>query len=247
MSEMTAYDLYMKNLRRVRRVSNAQQRALALEGTKAARTKLNEQALLIVVHVFQRMQARDRLATVDAFDMDALQEASVEAMAAVPKWDPLRGTLATWIIPHVKGALLNYANTHTNGGIGSKHNKLVQVAIDEVIASEELSEAQDSPGMESSVPITLEESLAYEEDLVIPSAEHDALLQQVNEHAWMVRDGAMLMAHYLQEMSIKDLARVYEVSQDTIRRRLANAVADLASAVNDDALSDTSNTSESQS
>lgn len=230
MAELSSYDLYMKNLSKVNRLTNERQRRLkelwAETSDEFYRSELSGQALLLVAHVFRRMQSRDRMATVEAFDMDAIQEANMAALEALPKWDPLRGTLATWLVPHIKGSLLDYANTHTNGGIGSKHSKLIQVAIDEVIASEELSEAQDSPGMEDSQPIALEESLTYDAD-VLPNAEHEALIAQIKEHAWLIKNGSLLTDHYLSEVSIKGLALIYNTSQDTIRRRLEQALKDL--------------------
>jgi len=227
MAELTAYDLYMKNLSKIKRLSNEEQRKLAeiaKHNDGFAGFKLQEQALLLVAHVFRRMQANDRLLTVEAFDMDALQEANIAALEALPKWEPLRGTLATWLVPHIKGALLDYANTHTSGGIGSKHNKLIQVAIDEVIAQEELSEAQDNPGMEESTPITLEESLTYDDTI---DAERSKLYDQIREAAWLVRNGRLLTDHYLGGIAVKDLALRYNTSQDTIRRRMDQAIKDL--------------------
>lgn len=234
MAELSTFDLYMKNLSKIKRLSNEEQTRLresavygaTISGRADAARTLQGQALLLVAHVFRRMQARDRLVTVEAFDMDAIQEANMAALEALPNWDPMRGTLATWLVPHIKGSLLDYANTHTNGGIGSKHNKLIQVAIDEVIAQEELSEAQDTPGVEDSVPITLEESLTYEAH-VLPDAERETLLAQIREHAWLIRHGNLLTDHYLGDISVKDLALRYHTSQDTIRRRLYQAEVDL--------------------
>jgi RNA polymerase sigma factor (sigma-70 family) len=225
MAELTAYDLYMKNLSKIKRLSNQEQRVLKNSGDLTA---LQSQALLLVTHVFRRMQLHDRLATVEAFDMDAIQDANMAALEALPKWEPTLGTLATWLVPHIKGSLLDYANTHTNGGIGSKHNKLIQVAIDEVIAQEEISEAQDMPGMEDAAPITLEESLTYDE---VIDAEREVLYAQIREAAWLVRHGRLLTDHYLGGLSIKDLASRYVTSQDTIRRRMDQAIKDLRNVV----------------
>lgn len=228
MADSTAYDLYMKNLSKVKRLTNAEQSELQrLASTtdsmrSAFASRLQQQALLIVLYVFQRMQARDRLATVEAFDMDAIQEANMAALEALPKWEPVRGTLATWLIPHIKGALLDYANTHTNGGIGSKHNKLIQVAIDEVIASEELSEAQDSPGMETSEQITLEESLTYDSE-VFPNADKEILKDQIKRRAWQIPHGIYLYNVYFDGATIEEMARAEHVSAETIRKRLRSA------------------------
>lgn len=233
MADSSAYDMYMKNLSRIKRMSNIAQRAAQVTGGTQARAQLQGQALLLVAHVFRRMQMNDRLATVEAFDMDALQEANTAAIEALQKWNPVLGTLATWLVPHIKGSLLDYANTHTNGGIGSKHNKLIQVAIDEVVASEELIGApDDNPFAETSEPITLEESLTYETD-VLPDAQKEALIAQVREYAYRLDDGHLLMAHYLHDMPIKDMAKRARISQDTIRRRIDSALSSLQSLVND--------------
>ena len=186
---------------------------------------MHGQALLLVAHVFRRMQANDRLLTVEAFDMDAIQEANLAALQALPNWRPVLGTLATWLVPHIKGALLDYANTHTSGGIGSKHNKLIQVAIDEVVASEEIIGApDDNPFAETSEPITLEESLTYEDQ---EAADMIVLHDQIRESAWLVRHGNLLTEHYLNDTPIRDLAYRYNTSQDTVRRRIDQAIKDL--------------------
>lgn len=235
MAELSAYDLYMKNLSKISRLSNTEQRRLqeiaTLSGTpteaRKARDGLQSQTLLLVAHVFKRMQANDRLLTVESFDMDAIQEANVAALQALPDWEPVRGTLATWLVPHIKGALLDYANTHTNGGIGSKHNKLIQVAIDEVVGSEELLGApDDNPFAETSEPITLEESLTYDRD-VLPDAEKMTFLAQIRESAWLVKNGNLLTDHYLADISIKDLASRHNMSQDSVRRKIEQAIKDL--------------------
>lgn len=228
----TSYDLYMKNLSKVNRLTNAEQRSL-WETNKAADKcpyesgvafrKLQEQALLLVMFIFQKMMNKDKLQTVEAFDMDAIQEANLAALSALPKWDPVQGTLATWLIPHIRGALLDYANTHTNGGIGSKHNKLIQVAIDEVVASEELIGApEDNPFAETSEPITLEESLTYDSE-VFPNAEKAYLVDQVKRHAWKVRWGSYLHYVYEDGATIDELAATFSVSRETMRSRVREA------------------------
>lgn len=225
--DSTAYDGYMKNLSKVKRLSNAEQRRLKGNTLhSSANLRLQEQALLLVMFIFQKMMKKDKLQTVEAFDMDAIQEANLAALQALPNWDPMRGTLATWLIPHIRGALLDYANTHTNGGIGSKHNKLVQVAIDEVVASEEIIGApEDNPFAETSEPITLEESLVYESD-VFPNAEKEVLSEQVRRHAWRVTWG-----NYLYDIqsgfNIKEIADARKVSQETARLRVRQAEQEL--------------------
>jgi RNA polymerase sigma factor (sigma-70 family) len=237
--DTTAYDLYMKNLSKVKRLTNAEQRALVWDANDGhandafgARIKLQEQALLLVMFIFQRMQTKSRLESVEPLDMDAIQEANLAALQALPNWDPVRGTLATWLIPHIRGALLDYANTHTNGGIGSKHNKLIQVAIDEVVASEEIiGAAEDNPFAETSEPITLEESLVYESE-VFPNAEKDYLNEQVRRHAWQVTWGNYLY-DMLDGFNIKQMADARRVSQETIRLRLRQAEEELRDLLED--------------
>lgn len=228
----TSYDLYMKNLSKVKRLSNEEQRELAdcFKSEACARIRQNwcylqlqNQALLLVMFIFQKMMDKSKLETVEAFDMDAIQEANLAALTALPNWDPIRGTLATWLIPHIRGALLDYANTHTNGGIGSKHNKLIQVAIDEVVASEELIGApEDNPFAETSEPITLEESLVYESE-VFPNAEKAYLVEQIRRHAWKVRWGSYLHYAYEDGSTIDEIAASVGVSRETIRSRLRTA------------------------
>lgn len=235
MAETTAYDLYMKNLSKISRLSNERQRRLQELWVETSdefyRRELQGQVLLLVAHVFKRMQANDRLLTVESFDMDAIQDANLAALEALPSWDPVRGTLATWLVPHIKGALLDYANTHTNGGIGSKHNKLIQVAIDEVVASEELLGApDDNPFAETTEAITLEESLTYDTD-VLPNAEKEAFIAQLREYAWIVKNGNLLTDHFLGDISIKDLAYRHNLSQDTVRRKMEQAIKDLRNVV----------------
>lgn len=225
----TSYDLYMKNLSKVKRLSNAEQRALKelSGGCHVRERQLQEQALLLVLYLFQKLQAKSKLETVEPMDMDAIQEANLAALAALPNWDPVRGTLATWLIPHIRGALLDYANTHTNGGIGSKHNKLIQVAIDEVVASEELIGApEDNPFAETSEPITLEESLVYDSE-VFPNADKAYLIDQVKRHAWRVQWGSYLHYAYEDGATIDEIASSHGVSKETIRQRLRQAEEDL--------------------
>lgn len=222
-----SFSAYAAAIDRVRRDTAKDQAELlrrARGNTSAALKAYQElwsQASKLVLYIHARMKRSGKLPTVGYDDLDAIQEANVAVGEALMKWDPERGTLATWLVPHIRGALLNYANTHLNAGIGSKHVNVVRVGLDEQVDSEEISSAQDEPGMEQSIGITREESLMYGEE-VLP-AQHECLQRAQVERAiesMPYRNRVIASLHYLGGLSVKEIAERHGVSGETVRRSL---------------------------
>jgi RNA polymerase sigma factor (sigma-70 family) len=192
--------------------------ATALE-SRAAYQELWQQASKLVLYIHARMKRSGKLPTVGYDDLDAIQEANIAVGEALLKWDPERGTLATWLVPHIRGALLNYANTHLNAGIGSKHVNVVRVGLDEQVDSEEISSAQDEPGQEQSIGITREESLTYGD--AVPQLEclQRAQVERAIE-SMPYRNRVIASLHYLGGLSVTEIAERHGVSGETVRRSL---------------------------
>jgi RNA polymerase sigma factor (sigma-70 family) len=191
--------------------------------TKAKKT-LWEQASKLVLFVHAKMKRQGKLPTVAYDDNDAIQEANLAVGEALLRWDPARGTLATWLVPHIRGTLLNYANTHLNAGIGSKHVSVIRVGLDEQVDSEEVSSAQDEPGMEQSVGITREESLTYSEE-VIPSQVESLSASQVERaiDSMTYPHNNISHEHYIMGLSVAEIAENRGVTPQTIRRYLSES------------------------
>lgn len=224
------FSAYASAIDRIRRDSGADQAALlhkAKGDSPAALRAYQElwtQASKLVLYVHGKMKRQGKLPTVAYDDMDAIQEANVAVGHALMRWDPTKGTLATWLVPQIRGALLDYANTHLNAGIGSKHVSVTRVGLDEQVDSEEVSSAQDEPGMEQSVGITREESLTYSDD-VIP-AQHECLQRHQIESAIYSMSqphGTIAWEHYILGMDIADIANFRDISAQTVRRYMHEA------------------------
>ncbi len=180
-----------------------------------ARRSLWSQATKIVLFTLAKMKRSGRLPTVGYDDLDAIQEANLVVGEMLPKWDPDRGTLATYLVPSIRGTLLNYANTHLNGGIGSKHVSVIRVGMDEQVDSEEISAAQDEPGVEQTVGITREESLTYDDDTPM-----DRLMEKRELLNMLMFYSEASVEHYVEGFSAEEIASRHSVSAETVRRTL---------------------------
>lgn len=224
------YARQINNVKRSTRTEQAGLRGCAYGGkclpaaALAAHKQLWAEASKIVLYVLGRMKRNGRIPSVGYDDLDAIQEANITVASALPQWDPIRGTLATWLVPHIRGSLLNYANTHNNAGIGSKHVSVTRVGLDEQVDSEEDSSAQDEPGQEQTIGITREENLTYSTD-VIPSP-FDAYAKEQLEQAvgrLPMPDYDYAAAHWIDGYSVSEIAAADMVSGETVRRALRRA------------------------
>lgn len=220
------YSAYMRDIGLLTsKYSNEEQAELqsaANEGDMFAHEELWKQAQFVVLFVYNRMVRAGRLPTAKQ-DIDAIQEANLAAGEALRRWDPSRGTLATWLVPTIRGVLLNYANTHRNGGIGSKHTSPILEGLDEIVASEEiLGPLEDNPGVEGVEHITREESLVYPEGEVFPSPEPETDRAHLYERVLAMPEQYRepMLAHYWDGLPIGAIAAQMGVSTETIRRHL---------------------------
>jgi RNA polymerase sigma factor (sigma-70 family) len=225
--EVNAFTSYMRDVDKLSRLTNEQQSDLqqdCRDGYTFACLRLAEQATLIVAYVVAKMRRAGKLPTISADDLDAVQEGNYAALIALRKWDPAKGTLGTWLVPQIRGSLLNYANTHLNAGIGSKHTRVIRTGLDETVAYDEIPASQDEPGAEQAIPLSLEESLSYDRP-VLPepesASEHQKLTEAISRLPPFLREVLVLN---LWGNSVQEIADAIGTSHETARRRLQAAI-----------------------
>jgi RNA polymerase sigma factor (sigma-70 family) len=125
-----------------------------------ARALLWEDALRLVLTVEGRIRKRYGL---EAQDMDMVQEGNLAAGRAVDSWNPAKGAFSTWVIAHVRGAMLDYLNESSKGGVGSKSSDALMVDMEEGVAyTSETTGQHDTPGSIQAGAITRGELLTYD-------------------------------------------------------------------------------------
>jgi DNA-directed RNA polymerase specialized sigma24 family protein len=82
------------------------------------------------------------MASLQCGDEDALQEGRLAAGLAIRSWNPARGAFSTHVASQVRGALLNWCNSHATAGVGSRR----QAADDIPISVISLHDPALSPG-----------------------------------------------------------------------------------------------------
>lgn len=221
-----AYDAYMRDLDQVSRLSNDEQSILqrwCQTGGARSCLLLARQVPLIVAYVVAKMRQQGSIPSVVADDLDAIQEGNIAGLRALQKWDPTQGTLGSWLFPHIRGAILNYANSHLQI-VGSKHTSTIRAGMDEAVAYDEIPASQDEPGSEQLEAFSLEESLVYDRP-VLPepesAAEHAALVGAINRLETLNREAIVLN---LWGLSVQEIADAQGVSNETARRRLHAAL-----------------------
>jgi hypothetical protein len=148
---------YLSDLSRVPRLSADQQHdlhAIAQESGSAlairtARDLLWKDALRLVLMVEKRLR---RSFGLQYPDPDMIQEGNLAAGKAVETWDPQQGAFSTWVAKVCGGAMLDYMNEASKGGIGSKSASVILVDMDEPVAfTPEQAGSEDRPGMKGAV------------------------------------------------------------------------------------------------
>jgi len=218
----SAYQNYSESFGRQPKPDNATQKHLQygiLYGSHKAYQQLWEQAARLVLFQLGKMKKNGELTTVNHDDMDAIQEANLAVGEALKRWDPSRGTLATFLIPHIRGSLLKYAQTMHNGGVGSHHVTVFASSTEDIVRYEH-TEGLDMPDVS-----TYGETLVYEQGQGIPTPED--VVQRLDVYEALAdlppMDSELLSLVHLQEYPVEQVAEDRNVSRETIRRHLRSA------------------------
>lgn len=195
----------------------------AHHGTQAQRVPeaLWMEASRVVAQTMRRLCNDGTLPTVDYDDMDAHQDALIAAIKAVPRWKPEKGPLAGWLYPRIRGALLDYAATQDNLGIGSKHASVTRVSLDDPSDIEDYAQGLPTEALEALQAIPLGETLSYEDDLAY-RPERLAIGRAVRRglHSLSDWDRRVLFGFYLEGRTINELARKHRAHGEAVRRSL---------------------------
>lgn len=218
------FSAYVAYLKRVEPLTQAQQLAMhemandceePAESRRWAQSRLWLDTLKFVLYV--RTKLRPSMPFVRLDDMDVLQEGNLAAGLALGRWNPARGTLTTWLYPHVRGALLNHAVTESR--IDQR-----AISLDAVVGAEGVSEALESfPGADADEPQTLGDLLTYDnhvfddpETITEYGQVRKLLVEEHGANGW----GDLAADFQIGDTNIRELAEKYAVSVPTIYNRM---------------------------
>lgn len=98
-----AYKQYSDQLKRIRPLNEVERIHLQKLGYVSP---LRTDSLRLVLFVFHTMKRQGTFGSIP--DMDVIQVGNVAALAAIPKWNPDKGTFSTYLYPYIRGAMLNF-------------------------------------------------------------------------------------------------------------------------------------------
>jgi len=226
----------------------AEERALgeaAQLGDQTAYKKLWEVALPLVPFVAKGLRRSGYLTPGMRDEEDMLQEGSIAIGEALKRWDPAQGRMSTFLVPRIRGALLDWTSEAHKGGIASKHTACTVVDLEEAAGSEDF-EHQDQPGLHAQAAgFSRLDLLAYEGvyggqgELDEASANPNA---RASELAAIVDDlnrllcklpadvAGMIRQHYgigVPERTVDQIADSTGLSRRTVYRRIKDGVAQM--------------------
>jgi RNA polymerase sigma factor (sigma-70 family) len=118
MTDQTALDAYVARVRKLPRLSAAQTAELHNAwrgGDLSAKHILWQETLRLVLYVAKSLAGKGI-----PFTDDLLQEGNMAAGLGLDTWDPELGALSTWIVPKVRGAMMDYSMKDRMRGTGGK-------------------------------------------------------------------------------------------------------------------------------
>lgn len=161
---------------------------------------------------------------VDRDDPDVLQEALLAGWKASQTYDAEKGKLSTWLLPRIRGAILDYVKKAANKGMGGKD------AVVRVDSLDAVSSASGADTVDDSEDDSGEYGLTYEDTgYAVPAffAEPGAYLDTEQLHRALARLGhyerSLLASYYgigKPQRGLRALARQYRLSTATIARRI---------------------------
>lgn len=198
------YKAFLAYLSSYPRLSPSQQ-------ASATHERLWIESLRIVLYVFHLMRRTGQLIAAPD-DMDMIQEGALAAGRAVKRWNPEKGTLSTFLVPAIRGAMLSYAAQERKQmpGVIQMQAIVAEIGDDEWTEPEELS---------------LDETLEYPYAVFL-SPERSAYYAQVIDRVQrMPADSRrMLEAFFFMDQSVKEIADREGKSVATVHRKIAWAL-----------------------
>ncbi len=161
---------------------------------------------------------------------DCVSEATVEALKALTRWDPVQGHLSTLVIPRAEGAVANWINAESNKGMATKHEPNA-VNVDSLDTADESVFDDDGEMVEvrseygdQYAPSPLDILIAEEEHRETRKALTDAM-RTLPEHDRIIVCRAFGVGRKAETHDA--IARSLGVAQSTVTRRLEKIQAEM--------------------
>lgn len=197
---------------------------------------LCKEAHKIVVRARAYMQRRGMLSTFEADDDEPVQAAVLAALEALPRWDPDKGALYTFLFPYVRSAMLDAARDKRQHGIGSRavSGRVRVVSIDAPTADDALTSfielvSSDGIGRTGAGAAYMPDIGSMEDPEAV--AQRDELAQRVLSQLSM-QELRLLRALQRGE-TLPDIAKRRKISTRTAQRMLSRIIAVVKEASND--------------
>jgi RNA polymerase sigma factor for flagellar operon FliA len=183
-------------------------------------------SLRLVIYVYSQLKRIGYLTYLPAgMEMDVIQAGNLAALGAIPRWNPDKGKFSTFLVPRIRGAMLDYAADQARWASLTKSQPITQEnASDEYYddwegAPFDPEAAWDSPEatiQDGAQNDTATDDVSYEATLGAELREAIALLE-----AQLHND---IVLRYYQDNSIDHIAKLNGVSRQTVHSRIKQAI-----------------------
>jgi RNA polymerase sigma factor (sigma-70 family) len=187
---------------------------------------------------------RGYLPATDVQDDDMLQEGRAAIGEALKRWDPVLGRMSSYLVPRIRGAMLDWTAEAYKGGIASKHTACTLLDMEETVVDGEF-EPQDQPGLHAQAAgfsrldmLTYEGiygSAGLEESSAHPNAQAVELAAKVEDLMRLLDSLPEDLADTIRlaygigcaQLSADEIADLTGLSRRTVYRRIEDGVAQL--------------------
>lgn len=82
-------------------------------------------------YVVAALKKSGHLKGYDFDDQDLVAVGSLAGVQAFKRWDEAKGKLSTWLVPRIRGAILDYINKEASHGMGGKTANVCVISFDD--------------------------------------------------------------------------------------------------------------------
>lgn len=188
----------------------------------------------LVRFVIVKLAKSGALANHDLNDEDIEQEGLLGAVSALRRFDPSKELeMSTFLVPRIRGAILDYVNKERNRGMASRRWKVDVVSVDDTVAEPLGEEVSEEDSGNAVCAFTYEDGMfaatpqSFENPEIIASAQQYAALV-----ARLPKDERLAVERHFglngkTPMSFAEIQRKYRIPPGTSVRRLQQGLSHL--------------------
>lgn len=218
----SSFSQYSDRLRRIPKLTEDARRCLLEQG---ATRELWIDSLRLVLYVYHQLKKIGYFAYIPAGELDLVQVGNLAALEAISRWNPDKGMFSTFLVPRIRGAMIDYASEQARWSALTKSTPITQENA-----------SDDDYGDWDAAPFDPEDAWNSPTEAIQDGAQNDTQKEDASyEAALNTQLGAAialledklhndLVMRYYQDNSIDRIAKVNGVSRQTIHNRIKEAI-----------------------